>query len=67
MEQMRLKEYKYGVYIHLGRHRVTQESLKNQIRTLELILGHYPSAPLMPKFGTHLGRPINLDVLIGLR
>ena len=60
---MRLKGSKYWVYIHVSKRRVTQESLENQIRTLGKILGHFPSPPLMPKFGTHLGRPIYLDFL----
>ena len=36
------------VYIHVGRRRVTQESLENQIKTLGKILGHFPSPTLMP-------------------
>ena len=67
MAQMRLHRSKFQVYIHVGRWRVAQESLENQFRTLGLILGHFPSPPLMPKFGTQLGGPITLDFHIGLR
>ena len=49
---MRLIDSKLGVYIQVYRRRKTQESLENQIRTLGNILGHFPSPPLKPKFGT---------------
>ena len=49
-----------------GLWRVTKESLENQIRALGKILGHFPSPPLMPKFGTQLSETITLDFLIGL-
>ena len=49
---MRLHGSKLGVNIHVCRRRVTQESLENQIRELGNILGHFPSPPLIPKFGT---------------
>jgi hypothetical protein len=52
MAQIRLIGSKLGVYIQLGRLRVTQESLENQYRPLGNILGHFPSPPLIPKFGT---------------
>ena len=48
---MRLIGSKLGGYIHVGMHRETQESLENQIKTLGNILGHFPSPPLIPKFG----------------
>ena len=49
---MRIIGSKWGVYIQVSRKRETQESLENQIRTLGNILGHFPSPPLIPKFGT---------------
>ena len=49
---MRFIGSKLGVYIYVGRRRETKESLENQIRTLGNILGHFPSPPLIPKFGT---------------
>ena len=67
MVKMRLHESKYGVNIHIGRKRLTQESLENQFRILGLILGHFPSPPLIPKFGTQLVGTITLDFHIGLR
>ena len=67
MVQMRLHGSKFGVNIHVGRKRVAQESLKNQFITLGLILGHFPSPSLMPKFGTQLGGTITLDCHIRLR
>ena len=64
---MSLNGSQYGVYIHVGRWRVTQESLENKIRTLRLILGNFPSPPLIPKFGTQLGGLVTLDFPIKLR
>ena len=63
---MRLNGSRYRVYIHVGRWKVTEESLENKIRTLGLILGHFPSPPLMPKFRTELSEPRTLDFLIRL-
>ena len=63
---MRLNGLKYGAYVDVGRWRVTQESLENKIRTLGLILGHFPSSPLWPKFGTQHSGPVTLDFHIRL-
>ena len=49
---MRLIGSKLGVYIEEGRRRETQESLDNSFKTLGNILGHFPSPPLIPNFGT---------------
>ena len=57
---MRLIGWKIGVYIDEGRRRETQELLDSRIKTLENILGHLLSPPLIPKFGTLHWRTNNL-------